>query len=724
MAPIDLSQLGLAASRFAIALATGVASLIASERIRSLLRAYQFPEQFYLDICEEFMELRWVRTLGDHDFDSLLRFLCTEATAEQWAGLIREGKLDQDSLIETFHSVGGNPDIFDALFDSFHDLIIRKLQSVMPEEFRLLSVIVVSQGQELRRDIKELRDGLIQASLDRGTRTRMKGLPTTSFDNYLANLKARFYQRWNVFVDMLGERIKDDASPVGSRQIFEPEIRMVLSEFYKKSSPVEHRIPVNTARAVRETHRAVLLGEPGSGKTTLLEKLAYEFASEALANGNKVDSVPIYINLGGFVSGKASRTRRKTDSFYHFILQETEPYMPIPLLNRLLSEGRVVFLLDGLNEMPRADYVRQCYEIRQFVEHFANNRFVIACREADYLDIFRTCEKLIILSLNEHQIKQFAHTYLGEEQGGFLRELQDSSSRFRDLARNPYMLMVMIGIFAYRGHLPETRAQMLKIFIEALLEKALLRGEVFDTKEVYSLLADLASFMANEGLLGSKADVGWVYGWWFKKHHLGKRDALNRLLDVTSVAGILLVPPERQSLQFNHQLLQEYLAVTVLHADLFCGDDWRSAESRSRFREMSSIQYTANLLPYHPRQVQIIRLLASFVTARQAISLLEELVETNIFLARAIGREMEPSVAQQVFNHWLSIASSPSSTFGEWQEAVRMLQSVQGPYATDALITLSLNFALMRDVEPYLKQTVTRAIKSIEMGHQDSLELA
>ena len=139
---------------------------------------------------------------------------------------------------------------------------------------------------------------------------------------------------------------------------------------------------------------------------------------------------------------------------------------------------------------------------------------------------------------------------------------------------------------------------------------------------------------------------------------------------------------------------------------------------------MSSIQYTTNLLPYHPRQVQIIRLLASFVTARQAISLLEELVETNIFLARAIGREMEPSVAQQVFNHWLSIASSPSSTFGEWQEAVRMLQSVQGPYATDALITLSLNFALMRDVEPYLKQTVTRAIKSIEMGHQDSLELA
>ena len=72
MVPIDLSQLGLAASAFATNLASAITI---SQLVKSLLRTYPSPQQLYLDICEEFMELRWVRTLGDNDFDCLLRFL-------------------------------------------------------------------------------------------------------------------------------------------------------------------------------------------------------------------------------------------------------------------------------------------------------------------------------------------------------------------------------------------------------------------------------------------------------------------------------------------------------------------------------------------------------------------------------------------------------------------------------------------------------------------------
>lgn len=722
MVPFDLSQLGSAASGFATSLASAITI---SQFVRSLLRTYPSPKQLYLDICEEFMELRWVRTLVDSDFDCLLRFLSLEEVGKQWGSFIGQGKLNRDSMGETFLLVGGNPALFDVLVNSLIDLTIRKLQSVLPKEFSMLSVIVVTQGEELKQEIKELRDGLLQLSQSKASpAVTMVDLSAADLEHYLVTLKTRFYQRWSIFVDMLGKRIQNDIIPSKIRHFLEPEIHMVLNEFYKKRSLDEHRIPVNISRAVFETDKMVLLGEPGSGKTTVLEKLAYEFASEALVCGGRTNNIPIYINLGSFGTNGVKLVRKKSDSFYHFLIHETAQYLPAVTFDNLLKKGNFVFLLDGLNEMPRNNYIKQCNDIRQFVDNYNNNKFVIACREADYLDIFRMCEKLIILPLSDSQIQKFTRMYLGKQRQ-FLKQLKESPSRFYDLARNPYMLMVMLAISAYRGSLPESRAKMLKVFIESLLEKARLRGKVFDVQDTYSQLSNLASFMADEGLLGSTVDVKWLRTKWPKRAGSLSVKSIDRLLDIASTAGILIMPPEERTLQFNHQLLQEYLAVTVLYDDLFQEGAWRLPESRDKLGKLSSIQYTKNQLPYHSKEVQILRLLASFVTVKEALLLLNELVETNIFLARAIGREMEPSIAHEVFDHLLRIAEKPSSTFEEWLKVVRMLRLIEGPYAIEALVNLSLDLASMSSVDPYLKQAVARAIKYIEMGyeHDRSLEI-
>jgi len=108
MVPIDLSQLGSAASVFATSLASAITI---SKLVESLLRTYPSPQQLYLDICEEFMELRWVRTLSDNDFDCLLRFLSIEEVGKQWGAFIGQGKFDRDSIRETFLSSGGDPTI-------------------------------------------------------------------------------------------------------------------------------------------------------------------------------------------------------------------------------------------------------------------------------------------------------------------------------------------------------------------------------------------------------------------------------------------------------------------------------------------------------------------------------------------------------------------------------------------------------------------------------------
>ena len=587
MVPIDLSQLGAAASAFATSLASAITI---SGLVKSLLRIYPSPQQLYLDICEEFMELRWARTLSDDDFDWLLRFLAVEEVGEQWGAFISQGRFNRDSARERFLSAGGNPSIFGVFCDSLHDIIIRKLQSILPKELAMLSVIIVSQGEELRQEIRGLRDGLLKASQSKaGSAVTTVGLSAADLEQYLITLRTRFYQRWSIFVDMLGEKLSNDVLPSTMWHGVEPEIQMVLPEFYKKRSFDEHRIPVDIARAILETSKMVLLGEPGSGKTTILEKLAYEFASEALAQRLRASNIPVYVNLGSFGMDGRKRGGRKSDAFYRFLIEETSQFMSVASFHRLLRGGRLIFLFDGLNEMPRANYVKQCDDVRRFIEHYSNNKFVIACREADYLDIFRMCEKLIILHLSDDQIRRFARTYLGEPSRQFLHQLRTSPSPFRDLARNPYMLMVMLAIFAYRGNLPESRARMLRVFIESLLEKAYLRGQAFDIKVVYSQLSNLASFMADEGLLGSMVNVKWLQNEWPKRPGSPRAKSIDGLLEIASTAGILTMPPRESTFQFNHQLLQEYLAVAVLYDDLFQEGDWRLRDSRDKLRELSSI---------------------------------------------------------------------------------------------------------------------------------------
>jgi energy-coupling factor transporter ATP-binding protein EcfA2 len=132
------------------------------------------------------------------------------------------------------------------------------------------------------------------------------------------------------------------------------------------------------------THeRARLLlvtGDGGSGKTTLLKRIAYELARREVDNPNKV-IIPILL--------RARDLAEKTSVLLlDHVLQSVSvlnPALKQPFSLNDLTQGRVVFMIDGLDEVgtdERSDAVVQV--LHQFHSLYPECQIIVTSRETQY----------------------------------------------------------------------------------------------------------------------------------------------------------------------------------------------------------------------------------------------------------------------------------------------------------------------------------------------------
>ncbi|MHC5774217.1 NACHT domain-containing protein [Nostoc sp.] len=230
--------------------------------------------------------------------------------------------------------------------------------------------------------------------------------------------------------------------------------------------------------AVKTYSKLRVLGKPGVGKTTFLQYLAIQCNQGAFA-GNQV---PIFITLRNF----AQESKITSEfSLLKYIRQEfhTSRISDPSVIETLLSTGRVLLLLDGMDEVLNQQSNAVLSEIRRFSEKYHKNQFVATCRTAVQKLRLRGFTDVEIAPFTSEQIRAFAQKWFvafpnTNTQDGLAQSIQfiqklelDENWEFRQLVVTPLFLHLACWLFHGQEKFPTKRTDFYKQGLDLVLGK-------------------------------------------------------------------------------------------------------------------------------------------------------------------------------------------------------------------------------------------------------------
>ncbi|MFN0109421.1 MAG: SUMF1/EgtB/PvdO family nonheme iron enzyme, partial [Blastocatellia bacterium] len=331
----------------------------------------------------------------------------------------------------------------------------------------------------------------------------------------------------------------------------------------------------------KDNQALVLIGAPGSGKSTLLRRLQLDHSQDRLEVGFGDESQQVSF----FVALNEHKGHEAPSEWLAKIWQDRYPLMP--KLDKLLKSGRMLLLLDALNEMqPRkGSYAELIVEWKTFVQQSVRegNRLVFSCRSRDIGAAQLGSKELPVPLIDVQpmtgdQMQDFLQAYSPEHHERIWKELK-GSKQF-DLFQTPYFLKLLCEQVGASGNLPKGRAGLFTGFVRRVLDREK-DGELFQAGVLLSARdrqkmasgkdwRDEFDLPANGKLIPKLSQLA------FDMQKDGSEVSLDydeacRMLDDQQAEQILkagvelnLLDEARDSIKFFHQSLQEYFAARLL----------------------------------------------------------------------------------------------------------------------------------------------------------------
>ncbi len=327
-------------------------------------------------------------------------------------------------------------------------------------------------------------------------------------------------------------------------------------------------VPLNDITEALSKYSAfVILGEPGAGKTTTLQKIAFEAARAILAGGES--RVPLFVRL----------SQQGTRSPFEFVRAEWEQRAGSDLADAL-AHGRMLLLADGVNELPRDERDERLKAWRLFAtDDCEANQIVFSGRERDY-DRQLDLPRVRVEPLDDERIADYLQR---NDATGLSIMLDDTRTRLRDMARNPFNLSLLVAAYKSNQREMGNRGRLLEWFGDNLFsreEKLAHRGWLPRAVQTQAL-AQLAYTMQQQGESTTFA---------FKTAKAALPDTVEFDGDDVTIkpadlfrfarAATILDPALEPDVRFYHHLLQEYFAALELLRRFDTGEDlialWRA----------------------------------------------------------------------------------------------------------------------------------------------------
>jgi hypothetical protein len=304
-------------------------------------------------------------------------------------------------------------------------------------------------------------------------------------------------------------------------------------------------------------HPTVLLGEPGSGKTTLLTGMAAEIQEAVLAGNARYGAV--------LISARELRAGSLPDDVRDWLGEHLQVDAEEDALASALRSGHLGLLLDGLDELPRADRGGLSNSLSAAIASGAIRRITASSRVVG-------ADPTLLSVLQQVRVPPLTR----DDAFRLLAEVAESeldhamAEQFYALsAGNPLMLQMLSDTYRRRGHVPSTRSGLLRDAIDGLL--AVLQDRVSEPAGVTLSLdalqrayGHLALLMLTEGRHEIPVDQAIQALRGAGLHH----DVVERLLDVDAgQMGGLLREGSAGTISFQHLSITEFLAASAVRDD-------------------------------------------------------------------------------------------------------------------------------------------------------------
>lgn len=313
----------------------------------------------------------------------------------------------------------------------------------------------------------------------------------------------------------------------------------------------------------------MILGKPGAGKTTFLKHLAIQCVEGRF----KPTLVPVFITLKDFAEalGQPSLLEYLIQLFASYGV-ESDTKVKTGLLTKLfdnystavelfLNQGRVLVLLDGLDEVRESDNSRVLKQIQSFANQFRKNPFIITCRIAAKGYTFEQFTEVEVADFDNEQIETFSTKWFQAKNDRvkaeiFMERLKQDKG-IRELATSPILLTLLCLVFEESGNFPANRSELYKEGLDVLLKKWDVKRNI-ERDQAYKKL----SLKRKEDLLSQIAiDTFEPGNYFFKQKEVERKvnDYIRNLPDANEDEDALQLDSEAilKSIEAQHGLLVE-----------------------------------------------------------------------------------------------------------------------------------------------------------------------
>jgi len=427
------------------------------------------------------------------------------------------------------------------------------------------------------------------------------------FDDYLESVVANCHESLRLYTLMDDcEQSQPDFFELKMQVVQpQPENKKRSEQEVDKDQNPEPPIPVLEIYKYAQDH-VLLMGKAGSGKSTALQQLLLNKAQEAQRNSEAL--IPVLIKL---------RSWQSFPSVIALIQDVLETGIQRSLDEKtiidLLFAGRLLLLIDGVNELPSYFQDRNpSNDVEAFRKKYRKTSMIFTTRVLGVSRNLGIAKQMEMLALSDREMRQFIERCLPQQSEQMLNRLGDRLSR---LGETPLLLSMLCDISRQREDgLPANLGSPFKAFADSYDHKIQDNIPVDDKYKRWlpDLLPQIAFAMmpqnAPHGLRLEipKFEAENILAKFLDDEKLDKpRDHAKQWLENLLKYHLIQIKTD-QIIEFRHQLIQEYYAAEYLRKQL---DGLTNEElQKSYLNYLDWTESLALMLDCEDREDQAVRL--------------------------------------------------------------------------------------------------------------------